>query len=132
KIKKQHHKRLNFPAQEIQQLREALENDPVDTLAATLQAYHEWRFVRGDMYHWIKVLNRFDGILADVCSKYNLSVPQAQAFDSGTQSLLVAILSFSCQLLENCINRNLYSSTDRLDLLLNTSDHAVLECTLRI
>ncbi|KAJ1950952.1 E3 ubiquitin-protein ligase tom1, partial [Linderina macrospora] len=132
KIKKQQHKRLNFPQQEIRHLREALENGPVDTLAGTLQEYSEWRFVRGDMYHWIKVLNRFDEILADVCSKYNLSVPQARAFDSGTQKLLVAILSFSCLLLENCINRNLYSSTDRLDHLLNTSDHAVLECTLRI
>ncbi|KAJ2885749.1 E3 ubiquitin-protein ligase tom1, partial [Coemansia asiatica] len=84
------------------------------------------------MYHWITVLNRFDDIMADICEKYNLSTFQQTDFDSNTQRLLVAMLNFSRLLMENCINRNLYNSVERLDCLLNTSDPEVLECNLRL
>ncbi|KAJ2890115.1 E3 ubiquitin-protein ligase tom1, partial [Coemansia aciculifera] len=46
--------------------------------------------------------------------------------------MVVAILDFTRLLLENCINRNLYSSVERLDQLLNASDPEVLEHTLRV
>ncbi|KAJ1734065.1 E3 ubiquitin-protein ligase tom1 [Coemansia biformis] len=132
KIKKLHHKRLNFPPQEVQQLREQLEAVPAKDIYAVLDDHKEWAFVRGDMYHWIPVLNRFDEILMNVCQEYELAGLQKADFDSNTQRTLVGILHFSRLLLENCINRNLYSSVDRLDSLLNTSDPEVLEFTLRL
>ncbi|KAJ1850375.1 E3 ubiquitin-protein ligase tom1, partial [Coemansia sp. RSA 486] len=63
---------------------------------------------------------------------YNLVSFQQTDFDSNTQTLLVAMLNFSRLLMENCINRNLYNSVERLDCLLNTSDLEVLECNLRV
>ncbi|KAJ2389828.1 E3 ubiquitin-protein ligase tom1, partial [Coemansia sp. RSA 2611] len=132
KIKKLHHKRLNFPPQDVQSLRERIEAAPTNGIHEVLEPYTEWPFVRGDMYHWIPILNRFDEIMADANEKYKLAELQEVDFDSDTQKTLVSILRFSRLLLENCINRNLYSSVDRLDSLLNTSDPEVLENTLRL
>ncbi|PYH80925.1 hypothetical protein BO82DRAFT_403035 [Aspergillus uvarum CBS 121591] len=40
-----------------------------------------WPFPRGDLYHWINVLNRFDEILASVIEAYNLHQgPQTKSF----------------------------------------------------
>ncbi|OJK04143.1 hypothetical protein ASPACDRAFT_39759 [Aspergillus aculeatus ATCC 16872] len=40
-----------------------------------------WPFPRGDLYHWINVLNRFDEILASVIETYTLSQgPQTKSF----------------------------------------------------
>ncbi|KAJ2621035.1 E3 ubiquitin-protein ligase tom1, partial [Coemansia sp. RSA 1358] len=132
KIKKLHHKRHNHPPQEIQWLREQLESTSVNNIHNVLEPYNEWPFVRGDMYHWITVLNRFDDILADVSEKYELHTLQKTEFDSDTQKTLVAVMQFSRLLMENCVNRNLYSSIEYLDCLLNTSDPEVLEATLRM
>ncbi|KAJ1725144.1 E3 ubiquitin-protein ligase tom1 [Coemansia erecta] len=123
---------LNFPPQEIQPLREQLETCPVGDIHRALEPLHEWPFVRGDIYHWITVLNRFDDIMAEVCENYQLTSLQMKTFDADTQKMLVAIVTFSRLLMENCINRNLYNSVERLDCLLNTSDPEVLECTLRL
>ncbi|KAI7823948.1 hypothetical protein BX661DRAFT_53039 [Kickxella alabastrina] len=132
RIKKLQHKRLNFPPQEMQPLREQLETTPINNIHEVLKPYQEWPFVRGDMYHWITVLNRFDDIMADVCEKFGLTSLQKVDFDAETRVLLVSILEFSRLLMENCINRNVYNSVERLDCLLNTSDPEVLESTLRM
>ncbi|KAJ2788259.1 E3 ubiquitin-protein ligase tom1 [Coemansia interrupta] len=132
RIKKLQHKRLNFPPQEIQSLREQLETCPVDDIPRVIEPLHEWPFVRGDIYHWITVLNRFDDIMSEVCENYQLTSLQKKTFDADTQKLLVAIVTFSRLLMENCINRNLYNSVERLDCLLNTNDPEVLEYTLRL
>ncbi|OAR04063.1 hypothetical protein LLEC1_03532 [Akanthomyces lecanii] len=42
-----------------------------------------WPFGRGDLYHWIPLLNRFDAILEVFCTTYRLnSGPQTDSFDS--------------------------------------------------
>ncbi|KAJ1770309.1 E3 ubiquitin-protein ligase tom1, partial [Coemansia sp. RSA 1843] len=132
KIKKFQHKRHNYPPQEIQWLREQLEDTPVNNIHNVLEPYREWPFVRGDLYHWITVLNRFDDILADITEKYELHSLQKTEFDPDTQKTLVAILHFSRLLMENCVNRSLYSSVEYLDCLLYTNDPEVLEATLRV
>ncbi|EGE04949.1 DNA binding protein URE-B1 [Trichophyton equinum CBS 127.97] len=41
----------------------------------------QWPFPRGDLYHWIGVLNRFDELLARVVTKYGLDEgPQSKPF----------------------------------------------------
>ncbi|KAJ5567262.1 hypothetical protein N7535_006568 [Penicillium sp. DV-2018c] len=123
-----------------------------------------WPFPRGDLYHWINVLDRFDEILAAVVEKYFLNTgPQTQSFtrsvleDSyaadeskkpaegvgakldalgygadGDRQLVEAVLDFSRLLLEKCGNRSLYSSSDRLGDLLNTTSLSLLQSTLRL
>ncbi|PWY87297.1 ubiquitin-protein ligase [Aspergillus sclerotioniger CBS 115572] len=123
-----------------------------------------WPFPRGDLYHWINVLNRFDEILASVIEKYALSNgPQTKPFGKdflvesfvhgesagnsqdvdaklaelgygteGDRELLEVILDFSRLLLEKCGNRSLYSSSERLGELLNTTSLSLLQSTLRL
>ncbi|KAI2790542.1 hypothetical protein POX_d06059 [Penicillium oxalicum] len=123
-----------------------------------------WPFPRGDLYHWINVLDRFDEILALVVDKYFLNIgPQTKPFgrsvledayaaDSpntpnegvdrklddlqygpdGDRQLVEAILDFSRLLLEKCGNRSLYSSSERLGDLLNTTSLSLLQSTLRL
>ncbi|KAJ5102585.1 hypothetical protein N7532_003114 [Penicillium argentinense] len=138
---------------------------PVPELPAHLNSFPRlWPFPRGDLYHWITVLDRFDGILATVIHKYFLNIgPQTQSFGrtvlaesyaadpskapaegidaklnalgygpQGDRELLEAILNFSRLLLEKCGNRSLYSSSERLGDLLNTTSLSLLECTLRL
>lgn len=51
-----------------------------------------WPFPRGDLYHWISLLNRFDVILGFFCETYNL--------ENGPQTL-----DFDCTLLQGNIER---------------------------
>ena len=122
-------------------------------------------FPKGDLYHWIPLLNRFDGILELFCSEYGLhDGPQTQPFgrrllligvaeeskggsvvatsesdldnlrygSDGDRQLIEDILDFSRLLLENCGNRSLYSSSERLGDILNTTSLSLLTSTLRL
>lgn len=55
---------------------------PVPELPALLSTFPKlWPFPRGDLYHWINVLDRFDEILASVIEKYFLNIgPQTHPF----------------------------------------------------
>ncbi|KAJ5762426.1 uncharacterized protein N7511_005808 [Penicillium nucicola] len=138
---------------------------PVPELPSLFNTFPKlWPFPRGDLYHWINVLDRFDEILASAVEKYFLNTgPQSQSFTrsvleesysadeskkpaegvdaklnglgygpDGDRELLEAILEFSRLLLEKCGNRSLYSSSDRLGDLLNTTSLSLLQSTLRL
>ncbi|CAH0059445.1 unnamed protein product [Clonostachys solani] len=55
---------------------------PLPLLPKHLAAYpSRWPFGRGDLYHWIPLLNRFDSILEKFCDIYELSKgPQSKEF----------------------------------------------------
>lgn len=135
-------------------------------LPAHLQTFPvKWPFPRGDLYHWIPLLDRFDAILEHLSRHYGLdSGPQTRPFtrallekglsDSqsddkvvetsteeieqlgfgvdGDRILAEEILTFSTLLIENCGNRSLYSSSERLGDLLNTTSLSLLTTTLRL
>ncbi|KAI3195010.1 hypothetical protein CBS147311_8320 [Penicillium roqueforti] len=138
---------------------------PVPELPSLLNTFPKlWPFPRGDLYHWINVLDRFDEILASAVDKYLLNTgPQTQLFarsvleesysadeskkpaegvdaklnalgygPEGDRELVEAVLDFSRLLLEKCGNRSLYSSSDRLGDLLNTTSLSLLQSTLRL
>ncbi|KAJ5627361.1 hypothetical protein N7528_004788 [Penicillium herquei] len=135
---------------------------PIPELPTLLNTFPRlWPFPRGDLYHWINVLDRFDEILASVIEKYFLNTgPQTQSFrrsvleesyaanppaegidakldtlgygSEGDRELVEAILDFSRLLLEKCGNRSLYSSSERLGDLLNTTSLTLLQSTLRL
>ena len=115
-----------------------------------------WPFPRGDLYHWIGVLNRFDEALESFSVHYGLAAgPQTKPFGTswvlagspdvdqvelgrlelgteGDRETVEAILDFTRLLLEKCGNRNLYNSSDRLNELLNTTSLSLIHCTLRV
>ncbi|KAI5270030.1 hypothetical protein E4T47_06542 [Aureobasidium subglaciale] len=123
---------------------------------------HTWPFPRGDLYHWIAPLNRFDRILDSFTSLYALDKgPQTQPFElrllqkgdaedgsvadvsvqeleacgfsaDGDRELIESILSFTRVLLERCGNRSLYASSAHLNHLLNTVSLSLLKITLRV
>lgn len=57
-------------------------NLPVPELPALFNTFPKlWPFPRGDLYHWINVLDRLDEVLASVIEKYFLNVgPQTHPF----------------------------------------------------
>lgn len=81
-----------------------------EELAGMLNSFDEWKYARGDLFHWVTVLNRFDGILERICKEYVLKSVQIVVFVPKTKELLLAILRFSTLLLDNCSNRNIYNS----------------------
>jgi E3 ubiquitin-protein ligase HUWE1 len=144
----------------------ATESIPLYQLPAHLASFPKhWPFPRGDAYHWIPVLNRFDHILELFNQEYGLvDGPQTQLFErrlllkgdadegstssdqttteavldtlhvsqDGDRELVEHILNFTRILLENCGNRSLYSSSERLDKLLNSTSTSLLKATLRL
>ncbi|KAE9376104.1 hypothetical protein N431DRAFT_333518 [Stipitochalara longipes BDJ] len=120
-----------------------------------------WPFPRGDLYHWIPLLNRFDEILEKFCNIYKLdegpqtvdfactllesgvgesseqsknghSLEQLGFSQEGDRELVESILDFSRMLLQNCGNRSIYASSSHLNNLLNSTSLTLIESTLRL
>lgn len=146
----------------ISEFLKIVDSAPLHKLPSHLATFPKrWPFPRGDMYHWIKVLNRFDNILESFNITYGLDKgPQCEPFTrqlllkgdgigapaAATDDILDAeglvhdadrvlvegIVTLSKILIDNCGNRSLYSSSNQLSNLLNTSSLSLLEITLRL
>ncbi|KAF9291581.1 hypothetical protein BGZ88_006823 [Linnemannia elongata] len=132
KIKKAPVKKLAVPPLPIRNLIKTLKECPEAELAAHIEANPEWTWPRGDLFHWVGVLNRFDEILDTLCKTHDMKKPQPKELSPADRRLTLAILSFSRLLLESCTNRNLYASYEQLNDLLNTRDLDILESCLRL
>ncbi|CAD0018002.1 unnamed protein product [Aureobasidium pullulans] len=141
----------------------ALVELPLHQLPAHIATFpHHWPFPRGDLYHWIAPLNRFDRILEAFTTVYALDKgPQTQPFElrllqkgdaedgsvtevsvqelercgysaDGDRELIESVLNFTRILLERCGNRSLYASSAHLNHLLNTVSLSLLKITLRV
>jgi len=66
----------------LQQFVDKAASSPLSTLPRLLETFpSRWPFPRGDLYHWIPLLNRFDDILDDFCATYKLNEgPQTRDF----------------------------------------------------
>ncbi|KAI1173049.1 hypothetical protein F4777DRAFT_581340 [Nemania sp. FL0916] len=119
-----------------------------------------WPFPRGDLYHWIPLLNRFDDLLESFNALYKLKEgPQSRDFgcevlladgltvqqahldqslqelgykEDGDVFLIESILKFTQMLLDHCGNRSIYASSAHLNALLNSTDYRILCATLRV
>jgi E3 ubiquitin-protein ligase HUWE1 len=87
-----------------------LETDAEDQIPIIVRELDNWPFARGDLFHWVAVLDRFDLILFGICNEYNLKVIQTKPFDQETKNVILAIIDLSRTLFENCTNRNIYNS----------------------
>lgn len=94
---------------------------PVQELPAQLRANLKWERPRGDLFHWVALLNRFDELFEAQIKKYGLEEdhPRLQELDAADAELLSTCLQFSLVLLDHCSNRSIYSSSDRIYSLLN-------------
>ncbi|KAI8340111.1 hypothetical protein BC941DRAFT_468384 [Chlamydoabsidia padenii] len=131
KIKKTPSKKLAPLPPPLRDLVKHLEEDDEKDIPGLIEQLDKWTYSRGDLFHWVTVLNRFDIILQRICDEYKLDTIQSTAFDSATKRLLLSISNFSLILFEHCTNRNIYNSYDHLNSLLNTTDIDVLEAILR-
>ncbi|KAI1319340.1 hypothetical protein EDD11_004206 [Mortierella claussenii] len=116
----------------VRALIKTLKECPEADIAEHIEATPEWIWPRGDLFHWVGVLNRFDDILDALCKNYGMKKPQPREFTVEDRRKTMAILNFSRLLLEYCTNRNLYASYEQLNDLLNTRDLDVLEACLRL
>lgn len=98
-----------------------LSSCPESELPSLLHENMEWNKPRGDLYHWIEVLNRFDQIFHQLIDKYDLeNQVKLSLFESDDETLVVACLNFVFVLLEHCENRNVFNSSERIFALINT------------
>jgi len=121
-----------------------------------------WPFPRGDLYHWIPLLNRFDELLESFNTTYKLHEgPQSRDFGcevllsawegpevskderlkkltdlgyskDGDVYLIESILKFTQMLLDHCGNRSIYASSAHLNDLLNSTDYTILCAALEV
>ncbi|KAF9997246.1 hypothetical protein BGZ79_009053 [Entomortierella chlamydospora] len=132
KIKKTPVKKLTVPPLPIRNLIKNLKDCPEAEIAIHIEATPEWIWPRGDLFHWVGVLNRFDEILDTLCKSHDMKKPQPKEFTPEDRRMTLAILNFSRLLLESCTNRNLYASYEQLNDLLHVRDLDVLEACLRL
>ncbi|KAI5864294.1 hypothetical protein GGS23DRAFT_604548 [Durotheca rogersii] len=66
----------------LQEFVDAATSAPAPLLPKVLATFpSRWPFPRGDLYHWIPLLNRFDALLESFCSTYKLNEgPQTRDF----------------------------------------------------
>ncbi|CAO1637822.1 unnamed protein product [Parajaminaea phylloscopi] len=125
-------KRLAEAAPQVKSLLQRIDSKADDDLPEVLDHVIEWCWPRGDLHYWTNTLNRFDDILQRTTSEYGFDGVQKLDFSPQHKRLVLSILRFSRLLIENCTNRKLYASYDRLNQLLLTRDNDVLEATLRL
>uniref|UniRef100_A0A452VDD5 HECT, UBA and WWE domain containing E3 ubiquitin protein ligase 1 n=1 Tax=Ursus maritimus TaxID=29073 RepID=A0A452VDD5_URSMA len=106
-----------------------------EQLLLELQQIKTWNIGKCELYHWVDLLDRFDGILADagqtvenmswmlVCDR-----PEREQL----KMLLLAVLNFTALLIEYSFSRHLYSSIEHLTTLLASSDMQVVLAVLNL
>ncbi|GAP83787.1 putative E3 ubiquitin-protein ligase HUWE1 [Rosellinia necatrix] len=145
----------------LQEFVDSATSKPLPLLPEVLATFpSRWPFPRGDLYHWIPLLNRFDEVLESFNTTYKLSEgPQSRDFrcevlsrsvaelegveqcrnltelgysQDGDVSLIESILKFTQMLLDHCGNRSIYASSAHLNDLLNSTDYRILCATLQV
>uniref|UniRef100_A0A493TGV0 DUF908 domain-containing protein n=1 Tax=Anas platyrhynchos platyrhynchos TaxID=8840 RepID=A0A493TGV0_ANAPP len=106
-----------------------------EQLLAELQQIKTWNIGKCELYHWVDLLDRFDGILADAGRTVeNMSWLLACDRPEREQlkALLLAVLNFTALLIEYSFSRHLYSSIEHLTTLLASSDMQVVLAVLNL
>ncbi|ANB15962.1 E3 ubiquitin-protein ligase TOM1 [Sugiyamaella lignohabitans] len=137
-IKKTPHiiKRLAEVAPPLKEFVETLESCPLDDLIIKIREFGSlpWDRPRGDLCAWIPVLNRFDLILEEFVTKYELNTdfPRPVEISKEDEYVLVNVLQFSSFLLEKCSNRGIYASIKHLSHLINATSPSIVAAALRV
>jgi E3 ubiquitin-protein ligase HUWE1 len=102
-----------------------LETCPLEAFPAHLNENLAWNRPKGDLLHWVPVINRIDEIFENIIKKYGLDneFVKLDLFSPQDTVLVVACLDFTYTLLENSKldhDRPIYSSSDRVFDLIKT------------
>ncbi|KAK1151381.1 E3 ubiquitin-protein ligase HUWE1-like [Acipenser oxyrinchus oxyrinchus] len=74
-----------------------------------------WNIGKCELYHWVDLLDRFDGILADAgqtVETMSWMLVCDRPANCQLKSLLLAVLNFTALLIEYSFSRHLYSSIE--------------------
>ncbi|KAJ8122765.1 hypothetical protein ONZ43_g1120 [Nemania bipapillata] len=145
----------------LQEFVDLATSTPLPLLPQVLATFpSRWPFPRGDLYHWIPLLNLFDDLLESFNTTYKLNEgPQSRDFgcevllksgreleeaephqtltdlgykQDGDVYLIESILKFTQMLLDRCGNRSIYASSAHLNDLLNSTDYRIICVTLQV
>lgn len=120
------------PHPQVAELINKIHDTPDEDLPEVLGEIDSWKWPRSDLNAWVKVLNKFDGVLEEVIKDYEIDKVQINMFTPRTKKTTSEILRFERLLLENSTNRKIFSSYDRLNSLLSTADLDILILTLNL
>uniref|UniRef100_H2YZN3 Uncharacterized protein n=1 Tax=Ciona savignyi TaxID=51511 RepID=H2YZN3_CIOSA len=103
-----------------------------DELVSILKTTTAWTVGKCELYHWVDVLDRFDGILSAAAytgeSEWLLAVNK----DERLQELALSVLHFTSLLIEYSFSRHLYSSVEHLISLLSSSNLELILSVLNL
>ncbi|CAO3595637.1 unnamed protein product [Absidia cylindrospora] len=91
KIKKTPSKKLAPLPPPLRNVIKHLEEDTETHIPKLIEQLDKWIYPRGDLFHWVGVLNRFDAILQRICDEYKLDTIQSTGFDPTTKTLILSI-----------------------------------------
>ncbi|XP_023812359.1 E3 ubiquitin-protein ligase HUWE1 isoform X8 [Oryzias latipes] len=106
-----------------------------DQLLVELQHIKTWNIGKCELYHWVDLLDRFDGILCDAGQTVeNMSwlLVCDRPENGQLKALLLAVLNFTALLIEYSFSRHLYSSIEHLTNLLASCDMQVVLSVLNL
>lgn len=85
---------------------------PDEEIPQVLGDIDVWKWPRSDLNAWIKVLNKFDAMLADVIQEYEVDSLKLLPLPPLVKKKVSEILRFERLLLENSTNRKMFNSYD--------------------
>uniref|UniRef100_A0A8C9VIV4 E3 ubiquitin-protein ligase HUWE1 n=1 Tax=Scleropages formosus TaxID=113540 RepID=A0A8C9VIV4_SCLFO len=106
-----------------------------EQLLLELQHIKTWNIGKCELYHWVDLLDRFDGILCDAGQTVeNMSwlLVCDRPENGQLKALLLAVLNFTALLIEYSFSRHLYSSIEHLTTLLASCDMQVVLAVLNL
>ncbi|KAG4070284.1 hypothetical protein HA402_009847 [Bradysia odoriphaga] len=120
---------------ECQQLIDKLRTCSSYELLCELSKIETWTYGKSELYHWIDVLDIFDGIMEDackICDGLDWCLACDQRFNRNKINLLLSVLNFTTLLIEHSFSRHLYSSVDHLTTLLSSSNMEIVLSVLNL
>lgn len=113
---------------ECEALINRLRSCSMDELLEELRKIDTWTFGKSELYHWIDVLDIFDGILEGATRQIGNDWFLAcdERFAPKKIQLLLAVLNFTTLLIEHSFSRHLYNSVEHLTQLLSSTNMEIV------
>lgn len=113
---------------ECQTLIDKLRSCNPDELLEELRVIDTWTFGKSELYHWIDILDIFDGILEEATQQIGTDWFLAcdERFPPKKNQLLLAVLNFTTLLIEHSFSRHLYNSVEHLTTLLSSTNMEIV------
>ncbi|CAI5971391.1 unnamed protein product, partial [Closterium sp. NIES-65] len=131
KVKK---KKGSDPPPRVKEVIDSIISVPLHDIAKPLSEF-KWTYDKGDVLHWVDLLNHFDAFLeASVKSRKDLQLDGrfAGVDPPFPRDAVLQVLRVSRVILENSVNKHLYASVEHVCTLLASTDLDVLSASLEL